>query len=140
VQDDGIVEDQSYTDDSQSINIGYLVSDPFSGCPHWIEPSASTEDVSGWYFDAEADQIIPVPSVPEITITPPDSPVEVSLPMRGAIAPSPTPVAPLVPSIIPEELPASFSRRFPNSVGEDGAKMDDVDEEGEWTISGIPRS
>ena len=87
----------------------------------------------------------PIPSVPspatpefraeriilarEIVITPPDSPVEVSVPLRGAIAPSSTPIAPLVPSIIPDELPAALScDEFPNSLGED-----DVDDEGEWT-------
>jgi hypothetical protein len=146
VQDDGILEDQPSTADSRSVLLGYFVGSP-SGGTRWIEANASTEDLSEWAFKTEVfaedvdedeevtiDQMTSVPSAPEILITPPDSPVEVSLPMRGAIAPSSTPIAPLVPYIIPDELPASFSRdRLPDSVGEDDAKVDNVDDEGEWT-------
>ena len=105
------------------------------------QATLSNGDVSESSSDSEvfaeqriANQVT-VPSEEEILITPPDSPAEVSVPMRGAIAPSSTPIAPLVPSIIPDELlPASLSRDpLPNSLGEDDAELDGDDEEGEWT-------
>ena len=83
---------------------------------------------------ATTDEITSVPSEPEISITPPDSPAEVSVPMLGAIAPSSTPVAPLVLSVIPDEFPASLGRdRLPVLLGEDDAELDGDDDEGEWT-------
>jgi hypothetical protein len=105
-----------------------------------IEATVSTDDVSESKHDSEVfaeqmtiEQITSVLSEPEILITPPDSPAEVSVPMLGAIAPSSTPVALLVPSTIPDELPTSLSRdRLPVFLGEDDAELDD-DGEGEWT-------
>jgi hypothetical protein len=103
-----------------------------------IEATASTDDVSESRHDSEVfaeEATTPVPSEPEILITPPDSPAEVSVPMLGAIAPSSTPVAPLVLSIVPDELPASLSRDWrPVSLGEDDVELEDgADDDGEWT-------
>lgn len=106
-----------------------------------IEDTVFSDDVSESIHDsgvfaeqATSDEITSALSEPEILITPPDSPAEVSVPMLGAIAPSSTPVAPLVLSIIPDELPASLGRdRLPVALGENNAELDGDDDEGEWT-------
>ena len=144
VQDDDIVKDQSPTPFSWS-DVPAPALCPLLPYPNGnkAERAVSTDDVSESPFGSEVfdeqattDQITPVPSEPKILITPPDSPVEVSVPMRGAIAPSSTPIAPLVPFIIPDELPVSLScDGLPNSLGEDDAEVGDGDDDGdgEWT-------
>lgn len=143
VEDDDILKDQSSMPVSGSVVPDVPVSSP-SPTPtpttDQIEATVSTDNVSESKHDSElfakqatTDQITPVLPEPEILITPPDSP-EVSVPMLGAIAPSPTPVAPLVLSIIPDKLPTSLGRdRFPVSQGEDDAEPNDADDDAEWT-------
>ena len=141
VQDDDILEDQSSTPVSGSVSPAAPPSSPSPALVDQIEATVSTDDVSKSKHDPEVSteratttQIICVPSEPEILITPPDSPVEVSVPISGAIAPSPTPVGLLVHSTIPDELPASLSRdRLRVSLGEDDTELDGADDEGEWT-------
>jgi hypothetical protein len=134
-------EDRSSTPVSGSVVPPVPVASPSLAPAEQIETTVSTDDVSESKHDSEVfseqatiDQITSVLSEPEILITPPDSPAEVSVPMLGAIAPSSTPVAPLVPSNTPDELPASLSRdRLHVSLGEDDAELDGADSEGEWT-------
>jgi len=135
VQDDDIVKDQSSTPVSGSVFPTVSMASPSPAPAEQFEATVSTDDVSESEHDSEVfaeqvsiDQITSVLSEPEILITPPDSPREVSVPTRGAIAPSSTPIAPLVPSVITDELPASLSGdHLPVSLGED------ADGEGEWT-------
>ena len=134
-------EDHSSTPVSGSVTPPVPVPSPSLAPTEQIEATASTDDVSEskhepevFAEEATVDQITSVLSEPEILITPPDSPAEVSVPMLGAIAPSSTPVAPLVVSITPDELPASLSHdRLRVSPGENDAELDDADSEGEWT-------
>ena len=140
VQDDDILKNQSPTPVSGSVVADVPVPSPSPAPSDQIEATVSRDNVSESKHDSElfakpatSDQAMPVLPEPEILITPPDSP-EVSVPMLGAIAPSPTPVAPLVLSIIPDELPVSLDRdRFPVSLGEDDAESSDADGDGEWT-------
>jgi hypothetical protein len=141
VQEDDTLKDQSSTPVSGSVTLPVGVASPSLAPTDEIEATVSTGDASESKHDSEVfaeqastDQITSVLSEPEILITPPDSPAEVSVPMLGAIAPSSTPVAPLVPEVIPDELPASLSRdRLLVSLGEDDAELDDANSEGEWT-------
>jgi len=145
VQDDDILKDQSSTPVSGSVAPAFPAASPPLAPTGQIDDTVSTDDTSeskdDWEVSdqATADQFTLVHLEAEILITPPmtppASPAEVSVPMRGAIAPSSTPIAPLVPSVIPDELlPASLSRDpLPNSLGEDDVELDDADGEGEWT-------
>ncbi len=98
-----------------------------------VEASVSTDDTSEWKHEilaeqATTDQSTCARSESAIVITPLDSP---SVPMRGAIAPSSTPVPPLV---IAEDLPAPLSRDgLSVSLGEYDTKLYDADDESEWT-------
>ncbi len=98
-----------------------------------VEASVSTDDTSDWKHEilaeqATTDQSTCARSESAIVITPLDSP---SVPMRGAIAPSSTPVPPLV---IAEDLPAPLSRDgLSVSLGEYDTKLYDADDESEWT-------
>ena len=137
----GRTDPKSVQDQPSIPTLGPQICFPCLDPRYPIEVTISTDDVSESSFDSEVsaeqgttDQLTPVPSGPEILITPPDSPAEVSVPMRGAIAPSSTPVTLLVPSTIPDEIPASLSRgHLHDSLGEDDAEVDDADDEGEWT-------
>lgn len=141
VQDDDTLTDQCSTPVPGSVALAVPVASPLLGPADEIEATISSEDVSESKHDSEVsaeqatiDQITSVLSEPEIVITPPDSPAEVSVPTLGAIAPSSTPVALLVPSVIPEELPTSLSRdRLLVSLGEDDTELNDADSEDEWT-------
>ncbi|KAF8494403.1 hypothetical protein F5888DRAFT_1636110 [Russula emetica] len=141
MQDDDFLENQYSTPVSGSAAPAVPVASPLLAPTDQIEATVSTDDVSESKHDSEVfaeqitiEQITSVLSEPEILITPSDSPAEVSVPMLGAIAPSSTPVAPLVPSTIPDELPASLSRdRLSVSLGDDDAELDDADGEGGWT-------
>ena len=143
VQDDDILKEQSSTPVSGSVTPPVRVASPSLAPTDQIEVTVSSRagDASESKHDSEilaeqatTDQITSVLSEPEILTTPPDSPVEVSVPMLGAIAPSSTPVAPLVAEVIPDELPASLSRdRLAVSLGNDDAELDDANSEGEWT-------
>jgi len=141
VQDNDTLKDRPSTPVSGTVAPAVPVASPSLAPTDQIEATVSTDDVSEskhesdvFAEEATADQTTPVPSEPEILITPLDSPAEVSVPVLGAIAPSSTPIAPLVLCIIPDDLPASLSRdRLAVSLGEDDAELDDVDDEGEWT-------
>jgi BAG domain len=138
MQDDDILKDQPSTpvSGSAAVPIPVPVVSPSVAPTEHIEAIVSTDDVSESEHDLEVDveQATTAPSEPEILITPQDSSAEVSVPTLGAIAPSSTPIAPLVPSTIPDELPASLSRdRFFVSLGDGDAEADDTDGEGDWT-------
>lgn len=138
LQDDDIVKDQSSTPVSGSVFPTVSMASPSPAPAEQIEATVSTDELK---HDSEVfaeqvsiDQITSVLLEPETLITPPDSPREVSVPTRGAIAPSSTPIAPLVPSVITDELPASLSGdQLPVPLGEDDAELYDADGEGEWT-------
>jgi hypothetical protein len=127
-----ILKDQSSTPVLESIHPVVPVVTPSPASKD--EVSVSRDDISDlkqevFAEEATTDQTVSIPSEVTPSITRPESPSEVSLPVLGAIAPSSTPVALVLPSIIFEDLPGSLSRhRLSASVGEDG--LDDADD---WT-------
>lgn len=133
---------KSKEDDGPSILIGHFAEPRFGGDIRLVDASEANDEewilrmgvFAEGSYEVTTEQITPAPSVPEISGTPLDPPVEVSLPIRGAIAPSPTPVGPLAPHIIPDSFQALLCRDpLPSSVGEDEAETDDVDDEAEWS-------
>jgi hypothetical protein len=115
------------------------VATAFLGPTDQLDVSVSTEDASEPKHDVFVEEVITdestsMSSERAPSITPAESPLEVSLPVFGAIAPSSTPVRPVSPSIIPEDLSASLSRdRLSVSPREDDISVDDADDESEWT-------
>lgn len=129
-----ILKDQPSTPVLESIHPVVPVATPLLASTDQDEASVSTDDISEskqevLAEEATTDETVCIPLEVTPSITRPESPSEVSLPVLGAIAPSSTPVAPVLPSIIFEDLPGSLSRhRLSASVGED--ELDDADD---WT-------
>ena len=132
-----ILKDQYSSPDLEPIHSVVPVVTPSVASTNQDEASVSTDDISEsrqetFAEEATTGQTTSILSKVTPSITRAESPSEVSLPVLGAIAPSSTPVAPVLPSIIFEDLPGSLSRhRLSASLGEDG--VDDADVDGDWT-------
>ena len=134
VPDNDTAKDQISTRVLESIGPVISEATPSLAPTDQAEVSVPTDDASESKHEAFAEQATKDDTTStrleaSPSITPVESSSDFSPPVLGVIAPSSTPVGPVLPSIIPEDLSASLSRdRLSVSLGED-----EVGIEGDWT-------
>ncbi|KAF8487136.1 hypothetical protein DFH94DRAFT_703283 [Russula ochroleuca] len=138
VDDDDILEDQYSACVLESIPPVVPMGTPLAPTDQ-VEASVSIDESESEHevFAEQAAVDETTSMLWELTrsLTGAESPLEVSLPVFGAIARSSTPVAPLLPpAIIPEDVPAPVRcDGFLLSLTEDDISIGSDDDEGEWT-------